>query len=244
MTLNQKLRTIQYTNLFLSIVGLYYYGFYLLPISYLMFIVLCPIGISAGLHRYFTHKSFKTSLFWENFMLYASVYATLGSSLAWVGVHRSHHAYADKEYDPHNPNQSIFKAWTGLGNTETKIAVSFIKDLARNPVHRFIHDNYFKILLIPVITLYAIDPMLGIFLYSIPATITLQTTSFVNVLGHIHGYRNHETDDKSTNSWIANVISLGEGWHNNHHHAPRNYTVKEKSNEWDLIGWFIEKIKT
>ena len=243
MTLNQKLRTLQFINLFISIGGLYYYGFELLFLSYIMFIILCPIGISAGLHRYVTHKSFKTSKFWEKFMLLASIYATVGSSIAWVGVHRAHHLYTDKQYDPHSPKYGIFKAWTGIGHTETKIPISFVKDLLRDPVHRFIHDNYFKILLIPVILLFIYNPILGVFIYSIPATLALQTTSVVNVLGHIHGYRNHIIDDNSTNSWIANAISLGEGWHNNHHNNPANYTVKEKSNEWDLIGWFIKQIK-
>jgi len=243
MTLNQKLRSLQFINLFVSIAGLYYYGAELFFVSYLIFIILCPIGISAGLHRYFTHKSFKTSKFWEKFMLFASVYATVGSSIAWVGIHRAHHLYADKHYDPHSPKDGIFKVWTGLGHTDTKIPVSFVKDLLRDPTHRFIHDNYFKILLIPVALLFLCDPILGIFLYSIPATLALQTTSIVNVLGHTHGYRTYDTDDRSTNSWIANLISLGEGWHNNHHKNPANYTIKEKSNEWDLISMFIRKIK-
>lgn len=243
MTLNQKLRSLQFINLFVSIAGLYYYGFSNLLLSYFVFILFCPIGISAGLHRYFTHKSYKTSKFWERTMLLLSVYATVGSSIAWVGVHRAHHTFTDKPYDPHSPKDSVFKAWTGLGHTETKIPVSFVKDLLRNPLHRTIHDNYFKILLIPVIVLFIYSPMLGVFLYAIPATLALQTTSIVNVLGHTHGYRNYNTDDLSSNSWIANVVSLGEGWHNNHHNRPSNYTLKEKSHEWDLIGVFINRIK-
>jgi stearoyl-CoA desaturase (delta-9 desaturase) len=176
-------------------------------------------------------------------MLLLSVYATVGSSIAWVGVHRAHHVFTDKPYDPHSPHDGIFKAWTGIGHTETKIPVSFVKDLLRDPLHRIVHDNYFKILLIPIIILFICSPLLGVFLYAIPATLALQTTSIVNVLGHRHGYRSHNTDDRSTNSWLANLISLGEGWHNNHHNKPSNYNIKEKSHEWDLIGWFIERIK-
>ena len=100
MTLNQKIRSLQFINLFVSIAGLYYYGFELFPLSYLIFVLMCPIGISAGLHRYFTHKSFKTSKAWERIMLFASVYASVGSSIAWVGMHRAHHRYSDKKYDP------------------------------------------------------------------------------------------------------------------------------------------------
>jgi stearoyl-CoA desaturase (delta-9 desaturase) len=99
-------------------------------------------------------------------------------------------------------------------------------------------------LLIPVAILFLISPIWGIVLYSIPATLALHTTSIVNVLGHWHGYRNHATRDRSTNSWIANVISLGEGWHNNHHNKPNNFVDKEKWWEWDLIGLFIKLIKS
>jgi len=243
MTLNKKLRTLQFLNLFLSIVGLCYYGFDYLLLSYLVFVLLCPIGISAGLHRYFTHKSYKTSKFWERTMLLLSVYATVGSSIAWVGVHRAHHTFTDKPYDPHSPADGVFKAWTGIGHTETKIPVSFVKDLLRDPLHRFIHDNYFKILLIPVIALFLYSPMLGVFLYAISATLALQTTSIVNVLGHTQGYRSYNTDDCSSNSWIANILSLGEGWHNNHHHYPSNFSLTERWWEWDLIGEFIEAIR-
>ena len=220
MTLNQKLRTLQFVNLCISIIGLCYYDLSYFLLSYLIFILLCPIGVSAGLHRYFTHKSFKTSKFWERTMLLLSVYATVGSSIAWVGVHRAHHTFTDKLYDPHSPYDGIFKAWTGVGRTETKIPVSFVKDLLRDPAHRFIHDHYFKILLIPVVALFIINPTLGVFLYALPATLTLQTTSFVNVLGHLHGYRSY-----------------------NHHNKPNNYSLKEQSNEWDLIGYFIRLIK-
>jgi len=242
MTLNQKLRSLQFINLFLSIGGLYYYGLSSFIVSYLIFVILCPFGISTGLHRCFCHKSFTTSKFWERAMLLASVYATVGSSIAWVGVHRAHHAFSDKQYDPHSPNNSIIKAWTGLGHTETKISIGYVKDLLRNPDHKFVHNHYFKILLIPVVLLYIINPWLGIFLYSLPATLALQTTSVVNVLGHKHGYKSHATNDQSTNSWIANIISLGDGWHNNHHNKANNYTTKEKSHEWDLIGYFIKLI--
>jgi stearoyl-CoA desaturase (delta-9 desaturase) len=85
--------------------------------------------------------------------------------------------------------------------------------------------------------------MLGIFLYSLPATLSLQTTSIVNVLGHGNGYRNHDTDDRSTNSWIANIISLGEGWHNNHHANPKDWDNKKLWWEYDPISKFINLIK-
>ena len=255
MTLNLKIRLLQFINLLASVYGIYYLtqnieDMYLIIISYFIFLLMCPIGISSGLHRLFSHRSYTTNKFWERFMLIASVYATVGSSIAWVGIHRVHHATSDRKGDPHSSYEDgklkilkLLSSWSGLGQNKTKISLGYVKDLLRDPLHKKIHHHYFKIILIPVMILYLINPIIGIFLYSLPATLTLQTTSVVNILGHMHGYKLHETKDKSSNSWIANVLSLGEGWHNNHHYNPNNYSTKEKWWEWDLIGLFIKTIK-
>jgi len=255
MNTNQKIRSIQFANLLLSIFAIYYSittgQLYLLVISYLMFVILCPMGISTGLHRLLCHRSFAVSPIIEKVLSIISIYATVGSPIAWVAVHRSHHGFSDNINDPHSPYRDgkltvkgIFSAWTGYDSPKIKIPTSYVKDLSRNQFQRWIHDNYFKLLLIPVFILFLIDPIMGLFLYSLPATLALNTTSAVNVLGHSHGYRNYDTKDFSTNSWIANLISLGEGWHNNHHGSAGNYTTKKNPKEWDLIGWFIERIRT
>jgi fatty-acid desaturase len=255
MSLNQKIRSLQLANLMLSFVGLYYCiassEYVYLLASYVAFILLCPLGISTGLHRLLTHKSFTTSVLMERLLTLLSVYATVGSPIAWVAIHRAHHGYSDTSIDPHSPYldqrlnlSKIFTVSTGIGQAvQTKIPISFVKDLCKDNFQRLVHDHYFKILLVPVLILFLINPMFGIFLYSIPATLSFYTTSIVNVLGHSHGYRSHEVRDKSTNSWIANFISLGEGWHNNHHHNPANFNLQEKWWEWDLIGLFIKLIK-
>ena len=254
MNTNQKIRSIQLLNLlasFAAVVYVLYTGdFYLLLISYLVFVLFCPIGISAGLHRLLSHRSYNTSPLIEKFMVMLSVYATVGSPIAWVAMHRAHHGFADKANDPHSPYKdnvlslkSIAASWTGYGSSSIKVPASFIKDLMKDPFYKVLHQNYFKILLIPVVVLFLISPVWALFLYCLPATLALNTTSVVNVLGHLHGYRSYDTNDRSTNSWIANIISLGEGWHNNHHKLPNKFTTKEKSHEWDLIGLFIRLIK-
>lgn len=255
MSLNLKIRSLQFVNLILSILGIFLIAqtgnWILLLISYIIFVLMCPIGISTGLHRLLTHKSFVTNKFIERTVILFSVYATVGSPIAWVAMHRMHHAFSDKEKDPHTPyneEKITFKktlsVWFGTYETYMNLPLSFVKDIIKDPFYKFIHNNYFKILLIPVVLLFLFDPVLGIVLYSIPATITLHTTSIVNVLGHSHGYQNYNTRDKSTNSWIANIFSLGEGWHNNHHHNPSNFTSKDKWWEWDLIGSFIKLIRS
>lgn len=255
MTLNQKIRALQFINLFLAVLGIVLIAlssaWWMLLVSYVIFILMCPLGISAGLHRLVTHKSFKTNKIIERILLLFSVYATVGSSIAWVAMHRMHHAFSDNDKDPHTPYdnnkltiKNILHTWLGIGDAGTmQLPISFVKDIVRDPYHKFIHDNYFKILLIPVAILFLISPIWAMVLYSIPATMALHTTSIVNVLGHSHGYRNYNTKDRSTNSWIANLVSLGEGWHNNHHSKPANSSNSERWWEWDLIGQFIKLIQ-
>jgi stearoyl-CoA desaturase (delta-9 desaturase) len=67
--------------------------------------------------------------------------------------------------------------------------------------------------------------------------------SVITVVAHIHGYKTHKTTDESRNTWIGSLVTLGDGWHNNHHANPGNWTTKEKWWEIDPCGWFIKLIK-
>lgn len=254
MTTNQKIRSIQFFNLIASILAVmyvFYSGSYaLLLLSYLVFVVLFVVGIGAGLHRLLSHRSYNTHPVVVKLITLTSVYCTVGSPVAWVAVHRVHHGFTDNENDPHSPYKnnkltinSVISSWTGYGSPVVKVPASYVKDLMKNNFNKILHQHYFKILLAPVVILFLINPILAVFIYCLPATLTLHATSIVNVLGHGHGYRSHETKDRSTNSWIANAVSLGEGWHNNHHKHPNRYSTKEKSHEWDLVGVFINLIR-
>jgi stearoyl-CoA desaturase (delta-9 desaturase) len=203
------------------------------------------------MHRLLTHRSFKTYPWLENFLSYLSVFSTIGPTINWVAVHRQHHATSDREGDPHSPyvdGKFSFKeaanVWLGYDWNVPNIPVSYVKDLIRNKTHKFILKNYFKIIIITSIILLSIDPLLWLFLYVVPASLTNHLIGLVNVMGHVHGYRTYDTVDKSTNSWIANLVSLGEGWHNNHHNNPKKYYSGEKWWEWDLMGLLIKMIKT
>jgi stearoyl-CoA desaturase (delta-9 desaturase) len=161
-----------------------------------------------------------------------------------------HHQHSDKIYDPHCPYvdgkfniiQSI-KVFFGYDWQIPNIPVNYVKDLMRDKTHKIIFNNYFKIIFAGVFVLFLINPLLVLYLYCLPATLTVITIGVVNVLGHGHGYRNYDTEDSSTNSWIASIITLGEGWHNNHHAKPNQYYVGEKWYELDIMGLIIKLIR-
>jgi stearoyl-CoA desaturase (delta-9 desaturase) len=83
-----------------------------------------------------------------------------------------------------------------------------------------------------------------IFVYAIPACLCLHSTSAIIVIAHIHGYKSHPLkNDQSRNSWIANLITLGEGWHNNHHAKPYAWSNWERWWEFDIPSLVIRVIK-
>jgi stearoyl-CoA desaturase (delta-9 desaturase) len=125
----------------------------------------------------------------------------------------------------------------------TNISKKFIRDVVSDPVILLTHRHYFKIIFTFVALLAVIDPLLVIFAYAIPATGCLNGVSAVTVISHIHGYRSYDVNDTSRNSWIASVLSLGEGWHNNHHAKPYQWCQGEQWWEIDPPSWIIRLIQ-
>lgn len=255
MNLNTKVRLLQIINHLVSIPAVVYAVYaqqwYLLVISLGVWFFIGPISNVITLHRLLTHRSFKTYKWLENLLSLISVISTVGPTLSWVAVHRVHHATADTESDPHSPNKEgkfnfkrAVQVWWGYDWNIPKVSLRLVKDLLTNPIHKFIFDNYFKIIFLFSLILIFIDPILWIYAYAVPASLTVHLVGMVNVLAHTHGYRNHNTKDLSTNSWIANIFSLGDGWHNNHHAKTNNSHSGEKWWEWDLMGRLINLIRT
>jgi stearoyl-CoA desaturase (delta-9 desaturase) len=191
-------------------------------------------AITAFYHRYFSHKSFKTSRFMQ------FVFAVVGNSavqrgpLWWAAHHRHHHAFSDGEEDPHSPMRKGFFwahiGWiTDRGNFRTRI--ERVKDLARFPELRFLDRFDIVVPLLLFASLYGLGaaaaawaPGLGttgmqLVVWGLISTIVLGHATFtINSLAHLFGSRPYETTDTSRNNPFLALLTLGEGWHNNHHH--------------------------
>ena len=254
MNLNTKVRLLQTFNHVISIpaiaYSIYTQQYYLLGIAFISWIIIGPISSVVTLHRLLTHRSFKTYAWLETMLIYITVISTVGPTISWVALHRQHHATSDREGDPHSPyingkfnSIQAIKVWLGYDWNIPNIPIAYVKDLMRAPIHKFIFNNYFKIIFAFSLILILINPILWVFVYVVPASLTVHLIGIVNVLGHQHGYRNHTTLDRSTNSWLANIISLGDGWHNNHHANSMKWHIGEKWWEWDLMGRIIQLIK-
>ena len=254
MKLDTKIRLLQMFNHLVSIPAVIYavisQQYWLFLVAFISWLIIGPISSVITMHRLLTHRSFKTHPLIEKILSYISVISTIGPTISWVALHRQHHATSDRLGDPHSPYKNsrfdfkeAIKVWWGYEWTIPNIPVGYVKDLMRDPTHKFIFNNYFKIIFAFCAILILFDPTLWLFVYVVPASMTVHLIGVVNVLGHWHGYRSYETVDKSTNSWIANLVSLGDGWHNNHHARPGNWHSGERWWEWDLMAQIIKLIK-
>lgn len=244
---NTQIKLLQLFNLMMSIIGIIYlvfnFNIFFFSVAIITFLIFGIVGANAGYHRYFSHRTFETNIVVEYIMAIVGTLATLGSIVSWVAVHRYHHLHADTENDPHSPRFiGKWKAYT-YDWKRADISRKFIKDVVKNPLVVFLHKHYFKVIGVYILLLLLIDPWLVIFAYCIPATGCLNGVSAVTVIGHIHGYETYRTNDTAKNSWIANIMSLGEGWHNNHHAHPYHWKQGEKWFELDPPSWFIGLVK-
>lgn len=212
--------------------------YYWFLIGFLCFLWTGIIGVNVSLHRYYSHRAFSTSKFKEWILLLSSIPTSLGSPAMWCSVHRLHHTSSDTDKDPHNPARGALKTWFGIW-PNIIIPKRFITPFLMSTPLRFVHKNYFLISFSILIILALIDIRLAGFTYALPAVGCFHGAQAIGVLPHLWGYRRYEVNDLSHNNWLASVLSLGEGWHNNHHANPGRWWQGETWWEIDPPAFMI-----
>jgi stearoyl-CoA desaturase (delta-9 desaturase) len=218
-----------------------YFSWSWLAIGVGVYLFLQVFGMGIALHRYLSHKAFTTGRIREVFLIGCGTLCGMGSPISWASVHRYHHQTSDTDKDPHSPHKiGVWRVLLGQYNSDVRLPVSLIKDLTADPLLTWTHRYYFLIHLSVIALLAALDVRLFLYGYALPIVLCYWATAGGIVLNHTHGYRNHDTDDLSRNSWILSLYTLGDGWHNNHHRAPKNHRHGEKPWEVDLCANLIE----
>ena len=181
-------------------------------------------AITGFYHRYFSHRTFKTS------RVVQFIFAVVGASSAqrgplwWAAHHRKHHRHSDTELDVHSPNEHGFwwshMGWiTAPGNFPTDM--SEVGDLARYPELRFLDRFDVLVPLLLAVTLFALAGwQMLVWGFFISTVVLFHCTCFINSLAHRMGTQRYDTGDQSRNSLLLALITFGEGWHNNHHKYP------------------------
>ncbi len=227
-------------------------------------------GITIGYHRLLTHRSFKTPKWMEHFIAILGICSMQDTPARWVCVHRMHHVHSDEIPDPHSPRVNFLWShcgWLMFINRDTYSVAclqKFAKDLLRDPFYMKLETNPFRQFLyifgqIPVFFLFGFllsivfqrDTLTAIQAGSAMVTWAVMMrvlavwhiTWSVNSLSHMFGYQNYDTHEDSRNNWLVALITVGEGWHNNHHQDPSAASVQHRWWEFDLSYYEIKLLE-
>ena len=178
-------------------------------------------AIGAGYHRYFSHRAYETSRVFQ-FVLAALAQSTSQKSvLWWAANHRDHHLHSDTELDVHSPRQMGFiyshVGWIFSRGQET-MNVNRIADFAKYPELMWLHRYEQLPAFVLAVLCFAVAGWPGLIVGFFWSTVAVYHGTFcINSLAHLVGRRRYITGDDSRNNWLLAIITMGEGWHNNHH---------------------------
>jgi stearoyl-CoA desaturase (Delta-9 desaturase) len=202
-------------------------------------------AITGGYHRYFSHRSFKTSRAFQFLLGLLGTTSTQKGPLWWASGHRRHHKFSDTPDDLHSPKQRGFWYahmgwWFGRKNEETDF--TWVPDLARFPELKFL-DRYYHVGVFAWMALAAALRGWNGFLwgYAVSTCALMHGTFAINSLAHVYGSRRYETGDTSRNNWWLALATLGEGWHNNHHRYMSS--ARQGFHWWEVdVTYYVLKV--
>ncbi len=212
-------------------------------------------SIGAFYHRYFSHRTFKANRFWQFIFAILGALSAQRGPIWWAAHHRYHHQVTDTKEDPHSPwSQSFWQSHIGwfLSYRNFHYDKKKVKDWIKFPELCWL-DRFDVIVPITlIISLFLTGQILKLYFptfgcsglqliiwgFSLSTVATLHTTVSINSFGHKYGSRSYNTKDRSRNNFLLALLTLGEGWHNNHHRYPA--TARQGFRWWEIdITYYI-----
>ena len=206
-------------------------------------------AITAGFHRYFSHRAYRLSRVPQFLLALLGQTSAQKGVLWWASNHRHHHKYSDRPEDIHSPIQNGFW-WSHIGwilsGLYDETDYSRIPDLAKFPELRWLDRNQYAATMAYAVALYFAFGSTGlVYGYFLSTVLLWHGTFTINSLMHLFGRRVFPTADQSRNSMTFALITMGEGWHNNHHFYPssaaQGFTWWQVDMSFSLL-WLGEKI--
>ncbi len=216
------------------------------------------LGVTAGYHRYFAHRSFRTGRVFQFILAFFGSLSVQGGVLWWVSHHREHHKHTETHKDIHSPTMhGMWMAHMGWMMQEDCLRTSQanIKDFARFPELKWLQRNYAILIIGQAAAIYLFGATLDYFFpglgtsglqmlvwgFFISTVLLWHSTFMVNSVCHRWGTRPYAAGDDSTNNLLVGILTMGEGWHNNHHqfaysarHGLRWYQVD--------VTWYLLRV--
>lgn len=191
--------------------------------------------VTAGYHRYFSHRTYKTSRAFQAILAFCSQTSAQKGALWWAAHHRVHHRHSDTDLDPHSRKvHGFWESHVGwiMGSSHEHTDFELVKDLAKYPELVWLNKFHW----LPALILGVFVTVLGqlvnggnlnslssgwstLLIGFVLSTVLLYHATFaINSVMHWIGRPRYKTGDESKNSFALAILSLGEGWHNNHHY--------------------------
>lgn len=209
-------------------------------------------------HRYFSHKTFRTSRAVQFLFALIGAACAQRGPLWWAAHHRHHHRHADTALDPHSPGVHGF-LWSHAGWFLTPRAfrteLERVPDLAVYPELRWLDRYDIAVPVLLALALYALGALLQhvapslhtsgaqllVWGFFVSTVALFHATVTINSLAHRYGSRRYATrDDSRNNPWLA-LLTFGEGWHNNHHYFPGS--ARQGFRWWEIdLTWYGLKL--
>jgi stearoyl-CoA desaturase (Delta-9 desaturase) len=206
-------------------------------------VILCVVlyglrifGIGAGYHRYFSHRAYSTSRSFQFILALVAQSSAQNSVLWWAAKHRHHHLHSDTKEDVHSPRQKgFFYSHVGWILDRRHDATDLVKvaDLSRYAELMWLHKYHFVPAVVLAVLCFVIDGWPGLVIGFFWSTVLVYHATFcINSLAHVHGRRRFVTGDDSRNNWLLALLTMGEGWHNNHHACQSS--VRQGFRWWEI----------
>jgi stearoyl-CoA desaturase (delta-9 desaturase) len=196
--------------------------------------------VTAGYHRYFSHRSFRLNRFWQFVLAFMAQTSAQKGVLWWAAHHRHHHLESDRQSDVHSPIQEGFW-WSHIGWIISDMYDSYddekISDFEKYPELRWISRYH----LIPTIAYAVAVYLIGgwsalVWGYFVSTVLLYHGTFLINSLAHVWGTRRFATADESRNNFFLALLTMGEGWHNNHHYYMSS--ARQGIRWWEVDGTY------
>jgi stearoyl-CoA desaturase (Delta-9 desaturase) len=198
--------------------------------------------ITAGYHRYFSHRAYRLPRWAQLVMAVGGSSAMQKGPLWWAAHHRDHHRHADTDLDVHSPLKGFWWSHVGwiLCDKHGGTDLARVRDLAKHPELRWVDRHDWVAPLVLAIGCLAVGGWAGLVVGFGVSTILLWHGTFtVNSLAHVMGRRRYATTDTSRNSLLIALLTHGEGWHNNHHHHQASARQGFRWYQWDPSYWAL-----
>ncbi len=202
-------------------------------------------GITAGYHRYFSHRTYKTGRVFQFILAFLGTASAQKGVLWWAGHHRNHHKFSDQPEDLHSPLQRGFwwshMVWFLVPRYD-ETPFDKIKDFAKYPELRWLNRHFMVPPVVVGFAVWAIWGWPGLIWGFLASTVALWHGTFtINSLSHVFGKQRYRTTDTSRNNvWLA-LLTMGEGWHNNHHYFQSS--VRQGFFWWEIdASYYVLKV--